>query len=396
MNSRRKKQICVLAYTKYSIDTRIRREAETIAETMEYDVTILAPKEGKTARRYPLENVEVMELVAGRYRGKSNLRLFWSYLLFLCSAFFACTGLFFKRGIDIVHVHNMPNVLVFAAIVPRLFGRKIILDVHDTMPETYRAKCEDSSEFIFRLLSLEEALCAAFVHKIICVNGPQSEAMIKRGVPSHKIDIIMNVPQEKVLNSTYDSQDTLIDPGAFNLVYHGTIARRLGVDLAIRAMEKIVPRIPNAALYIYGIDNDSDECASLVDDLGIGSHVHFREPMPLYQLVPILRQMDMGVVSNRKSVAAELMLPVKLLEYITLNIPVVAPRLKTIRHYFADDMVHYFDPEDVDSLADTIYDAYLHDSKRKAYAERARNHIRQHEWHRYERTLTTLYKTLSQ
>jgi 3-methyladenine DNA glycosylase AlkD len=118
--------------------------------------------------------------------------------------------------------------------------------------------------------------------------------------------------------------------------------------------------------------------------------------MPLYQLVPILRQMDMGVVSNRKSVAAELMLPVKLLEYITLNIPVVAPRLKTIRHYFADDMVHYFDPEDVDSLADTIYDAYLHDSKRKAYAERARNHIRQHEWHRYERTLTTLYKTLSQ
>jgi glycosyltransferase involved in cell wall biosynthesis len=390
-----KRQVCVIAYTKYSIDTRIRREAETIAETQEYDVTIFTPKEGKNARRYQLENVEVVELKAGRYRGKSNLLLLWSYFLYLCSAFFACSRLFFKQGIDVVHVHNMPNVLVFAATVPRLFGRKVILDIHDTMPETYRAKCEDSSEFVFRLLCLEESLCTAFAHKIICVNGPQSEALINRGVPDHKIDIVMNVPQEKVLNSTYDGHDAPIDPGAFNLVYHGTIARRLGVDLAIRAMAKIVPRIPNAALYIYGIDNDSDECASLVEDLGIAKHVHFKEPMPLYQLVPILRRMDIGVVSNRKNIAAELMLPVKLLEYITLNIPVVAPRLKTIRYYFADDMVHYFDPEDVDSLAETIYDAYVHESRRKAYAEKARNHIRQHEWHRYEHILTNLYKSLS-
>jgi glycosyltransferase involved in cell wall biosynthesis len=395
MNVQRKKQVCVIAYTKYSIDTRIRREAETIAETQEYDVTVLAPKEGETARRYQLDKVDVVELKAGRYRGKSNLSLLLSYFLYLCSAFFACSGLFFKRGIDIVHVHNMPNFLVFAAALPRLFGKKIILDIHDTMPETYRAKCEDNSDFMFRLLCLEESLCAAFVHRIICVNGPQSEALIKRGVPAHKIDIVMNVPQEKVLNSTYDNHNALIDPGAFNLVYHGTIARRLGVDLAIRAVEKIVPRIPNVALHIYGIDNDSDECGSLVEELGITKHVHFRDPMPLYQLVPVLKRMDMGVVSNRKNIAAELMLPVKLLEYITLNIPVVAPRLKTIRYYFADDMVHYFDPEDVDSLAATIYDAYLHESKRKAYAEKARNQIRQHEWNRYERTLTDLYKSLS-
>ncbi len=62
--------------------------------------------------------------------------------------------------------------------------------------------------------------------------------------------------------------------------------------------------------------------------------------------------MDIGVVGNRRSVACELMLPVKLVEYVSLGIPAVVPRLKTIEHYFSDDMVTYYEPDDVQSLAD--------------------------------------------
>ena len=59
------------------------------------------------------------------------------------------------------------------------------------------------------------------------------------------------------------------------------------------------------------------------------------------------RSMDLGVVGNRRSAAGDLMLPVKLLEYVSLGIPAVVPRLKTIEHYFSDDMVAYYEPEDV-------------------------------------------------
>ena len=68
--------------------------------------------------------------------------------------------------------------------------------------------------------------------------------------------------------------------------------------------------------------------------------------------------MDIGVIGNRRTAAGDLMLPVKMLEYICLDIPVVVPRLKTIEHYFSDDMVAYYEPEDVESLANAIYRLY--------------------------------------
>ena len=57
--------------------------------------------------------------------------------------------------------------------------------------------------------------------------------------------------------------------------------------------------------------------------------------------------MDVGVIANRLSVACELMLPVKLMEYIGLGIPVIVPRRKTIQYYFSEDMVSYFEPENI-------------------------------------------------
>ena len=59
------------------------------------------------------------------------------------------------------------------------------------------------------------------------------------------------------------------------------------------------------------------------------------------------------------------MLPVKLLEYVSLGIPAVVPRLKTIEHYFSDDMVAYYEPEDVESLADAIYRLYREPERRR-------------------------------
>ena len=39
---------------------------------------------------------------------------------------------------DLVYVHNMPDILVFSALVPKLFGARVILDQHDPMPEFMR------------------------------------------------------------------------------------------------------------------------------------------------------------------------------------------------------------------------------------------------------------------
>ncbi|WP_390492043.1 hypothetical protein, partial [Staphylococcus pseudintermedius] len=69
--------------------------------------------------------------------------------------------------------------------------------------------------------------------------------------------------------------------------------------------------------------------------------------------------MDVGIIPNRKDSATDLMLPVKMLEYVAMGISVVAPRLKAIEHYFSDDMVSYFQPEDSNSMANAILGLYM-------------------------------------
>ena len=86
--------------------------------------------------------------------------------------------------------------------------------------------------------------------------------------------------------------------------------------------------------------------------------------------------MDLGVVGNRRSAAGDLMLPVKLMEYIALRIPAVVPRLKAIEYYFSDDMVAFYEPEDVASLADAIYRLYRDPELRCRQAERAAEFLR--------------------
>ena len=43
----------------------------------------------------------------------------------------------FRDGYDLIHVHSVPDFEVFAAAYPKLTGTKIILDIHDIVPEFY-------------------------------------------------------------------------------------------------------------------------------------------------------------------------------------------------------------------------------------------------------------------
>lgn len=386
----------MVAYTNYLIDARVRREAETLASLPDYNVLVLVLKEADSQNTYLLDGVEVRELNVSKYRGKSNGRYLMSYLLFLFLSFFACNELLRKKSLDIVHIHNMPNFLIFSAIIPYLFGKKIILDIHDTVIETYATKFEGIASKIFsRLFYLEEVICCAIAHKIICVNHIQREALLKRGIPESKIVILMNVPDPVRFNYTRRIKRRVDIPGSFKLVYFGTISKRLGVDLAIRAVSKIVNKIPELEFHILGNGDDLQEFISLSKELGVERSIRFyRKVFPLEELIKILDDMDMCIVPNRKNSATELMLPVKMLECVALGIPVVVPRLKAIEYYFSNDMVGYFEPENIDSMADAILDTFNNEPKRINRSERARLFLKKYGWDTHKHDLFDLYKSL--
>src|SRR5579871_2479385 len=174
-------RVCMIAYTNYVFDGRVRLEAESLAERG-FEVLFLVPRQHAKPATYSLAGVTVKELNVSKYNAKSKPRYLLSYLWFLILAFVACTGLYFRLRLRVVHIHNMPDVLVLAALVPRMFGCEVILDLHDTIPETYEAKFGTSSGWVLKLLRLQERLCCWLATQVICVNHVQREAVIRRGV----------------------------------------------------------------------------------------------------------------------------------------------------------------------------------------------------------------------
>jgi glycosyltransferase involved in cell wall biosynthesis len=388
-----KPRICMVAYSDYVFDARIRREAETLALNG-FRVTCLKLRNGQKPQRYVLNDVELHELNVPKYQGKSRAAYLQSYLRFLLAASTACLRLLLKGELDVVHVHNLPDFLVFAGLVPRLAGRKVVLDVHDSVPETFATKFSNAS-ILWKALCLEEQLSALVAHRVICVNHPQQETLVRRGISASKTFVSMNVPDPAVFKMTPRVERTFEADSRFHVVYHGTMADRLGVDLIIQAVGQLRSRLPNLQLHLWGRGDDLPRFQRLARELGVEDIVDFKpQGYPLQELPARLAPMHVGVVGNRRSVACDLMLPVKLMEYVSLGIPAVAPRLRTIEHYFSDQMVRFFEPEDVQSLADSIYGLYADASARRRQAACAAGFLRNYGWERQGAELVTFYREL--
>ncbi len=385
--------VCMIAYTDgYNFDSRVRGEAELLA-SHGFQVRCLTNMSGRAPVRFVLSGVEVRELPVAKYRGKNTAAYLGYYLWFLllCSA--ACLRLLLKGELDVVHVHNVPDFLVLAGLVPRLAGRKVVLDVHDSVPETFATKFSGPS-FLQHALRLEESWSARLAHKVICVNHPQRDVLVGRGIPSTKTFIFMNVPDPAIFGRQPTNVGTDPKQGTFNLVYHGTMTERLGVDLIIRAVAGLRNRIPNVRLHLWGGGDDLERFRNLARDLAEEAVVFKPKGFLLHDLPRQLASMHVGVVGNRRNIATDLMLPVKLLEYVAMGIPTVAPRLRTIERYFAADMVTYYEPENVEALEEAIYRLYSCPTARRAQAERADDFLRQHGWARQGNELVTFYRQL--
>ena len=390
-----RKHICMIAYTNYTTDARVRRQAETLASQSKFSVRLITPKLGNNPRTYTLNNVKVMEVNCKIYQERFSLRKYlYHYFKFTIFSFIKCTSLLITKKLDVVHIHNMPNFLIFAAIAPRIFGKKLILDMHDTVPETYLVKFNNHSRTIFKILAFEEFICSKIANKIISVNHIQRQALLDRGISSKKIFISMNVPDPKIFSTNHRNTSVLQEQTKFKLVFHGSITKRLGIDLIIQSLFLLVNKIPSLEFHVYGIGDDLDYCIGLARQLKIDNRVYFHGLVPLDSLPNLLRTMNLGVIANRNNIATNLMLPVKLIEYISLGIPVICPRLQTIKHYFSDRMVSYFEPEDVQGLATNIYHLYFNKEERKSLAECARSFLDQYGWEKSSSEFIRFYESL--
>ena len=368
----------MVAYTNYLSDARPRREAETLARRGDH-VDFIALADDGCASVETINEVRLFRLKPHRYRGDSGFSYAFAYLRFLLAASTKVMQLFVRERYDIIHVHTMPDLLVLVGLLPKLLGARVVLDIHDMMPELYMSKFSiPEHHWFIRLLALQEQLSIRLADRVICVHHPHRDVLCHRGAPQEKITVLPNVPDPLVIRN----ETVVMEPdGAFRIVYHGTIARRLGLDLAVRAFEEVAESCQGARLEIFGDGDAAGELEAQIAASPVKGRIRFaRKMFRVESIAQMIRGAAVGIIPNRRDAATEYMLPVKLLEYVHLGIAVIAPRLHTIQYYFENDQVAYYEPGDLCELAACIRRLYANPHEREQLIQHSARFAQQFNW----------------
>jgi len=366
-------------YSYYFTDARIKGYVNYLGQ-LGHTVDVLTLKEPHNLEIYKhVSDFISIYYLTKKYIGRGYVPYIFSYFKFFITATWTLTRLWIKKGFHVIHVNNIPNFIVFTTVLPRIFGVKVILDMHDIMSQLYVEKF-GNNKIVARLLALEEIMSAKYANFIICADDFQKEFLIRnRKLPAEKIQVILNLPDLEIFQNT-DTHNPISSTGPFNIVYHGTITYRLGIDLILRAIAKIKDQI-EVKLFLFGAGDYMDECLNVIKDLGLRDIVHASNKFFNVEDLPdLLHGMHLGVIGNRISSTTKHMLPVKMMEYMALGIPVVVPNMANIRHYFDERYVCYYQPENIGDLSRKIIMLAHSAERRSELAEQAYNLIRMHNW----------------
>jgi glycosyltransferase involved in cell wall biosynthesis len=378
------KRVAMVMFSYYPADPRPRRAAEAlVSKGMRVDLICLT-ESANDPKHEVLDGVDVLRIPLRRRRGSSfTYGLQYSAFLTISAGILAIRSV--TRGYDLVYVHNMPDVLTVAALVPKAFGARVILDLHDPMPELMSTIFGPRPDALaIRLLKHVERWSIGIADSVVTVNRACARLFTSRSCPTQKMNVIMNSPDERIFRLCAARSGNMgIEPQSkpFVIIYHGSLVERNGLDLAVDALARIRPSIPRAELRIYGTSSPFlDRVMEKVKSRGLQNAVRYLGPKSTEELVPAIEECDLGIIPNRRSVFTELNTPTRIFEYLALGKPVIAPRAPGICDYFDDRSLVFFELGNAKDLAQKIQYVFCHPLEVAEIVERGQRIYQQHCW----------------
>jgi glycosyltransferase involved in cell wall biosynthesis len=353
------KSVCQVVQNVYDIDPRVRRKAEAlVAAGYTVDVLALRPDGGK--KSYCLNGVNVYTLPLGKKRG-TLARYSFEYAAFFLWTFIRVPLQMLRRRYSVIDVNSLPDVLIFAPILARWMGAKLLLDLHEITPEFYMSKYgRAENSWTIRLLTYLEKISVRFADRVMTINEPIEDLLVSRGLDRSKSTIIMNAVDEARYAASAESSVAVgrRNQVKFVMMYHGTLTHIYGLDVAIEAFALAQSEMPGAEFWILGSGPEKDTLAQLAQARGLSEKVRLVGQVPATEIPGWLGQCDVGILPIRRDVFLDFAFPNKLPEFIVAGKTVIVSRLKAIRHYFGDDALAYFEPNDPRDLANTMIRVY--------------------------------------
>ena len=366
----------MLAYTFYEVDFRVMRYAEALASLGD-QVSVIALRKRGAAYHEVINGVNLYRIQCRTIDEKGKFTYLFRILRFLLKSFWFISCNHLKIRYDLIHVHNVPDFLVFAAFIPKIFGTKIILDIHDILPEFYASKFSSSKQgMMFKIMKFVEKLSVAFSDHVIVSNHLWKEKIIARSAHKKKCTALINFVDQTIFypRKRDKKRDEMI------MLYPGTVNWHQGLDIAVNAFAKVKDDLPKLNFHIYGTGSHIGQIKELIDSLGLDERVIIFPPKSLIEISEIIASADFGIIPKRNDQFGGEAFSTKTLEFMSCGVPIILSKTRIDNFYYNDTFVQFFEPGDINSLANSMRNIATDENLKTKLTEKSLEFVKGLNW----------------
>jgi glycosyltransferase involved in cell wall biosynthesis len=387
------KRVGIVVLSAYPFDPRPRRTADALVrQGMSVDYICVA--DGKAPWREKTNGINVFRVPINHKRG-GKLGYAYQYSAFTLASAVMLAVRSCPRRYDLIYINNMPDILVVSALLPKIFGTKVILDLHDPMPELMMTIFANNSKSkSVQLLKFLEKWSVARADQVLVPNAACRRLLAARSCPQEKIVVVMNSPDESIFPFRPACSRPELNRNSnqpFVVMYHGTLVERNGLDLAVEALAYVRSKMPTAQLRIYGKATPFlERVMQSARECGLQQNVLHLGEKPLEQIVGAIDACDVGVIPNRRNTFTNINTPTRIFEYLARGKPVIAPRTPGIQDYFDEHSLLFFEPGNAEELAQKIEFVAANPEETSRITERGQQIYKAHSWQQESTRLVRL------
>lgn len=369
-------RVCMVTHSLYESDGRVTRYAEALAARGD-EVEVIALRKSGKPKEEVIAGVRVFRIQSRSFTETKKVSFLKQVSMFFLKAFWLVSWRQLRKPYDLLHMHSIPDHIVFTGLLPKLMGAKVILDIHDILPELYASKFGVTQQSIgFKTMLFLERISAAFSDHVIIANHLWKDRLLARSVRSDRHTVLLNYPDTKVFHPMKCDRSS----GKFVMIYPGTLNQHQGLDVAIRAFAVVRQTAPKVEFHIYGEGRTQSALMRLAEELGLQDSVQFHKFVPQKEIARVMANADLAVVPKRADSFGNEAFSTKVFEFMALGVPVVVSNTKIDRYYFNDSVVKFFQDGDERDLARCILLLMNDESLRAQLVKNASEFVKTYDW----------------
>ncbi|HLH13174.1 MAG TPA: glycosyltransferase family 4 protein [Solirubrobacteraceae bacterium] len=379
--------VMALENCSYPEDVRVRAEAEELVRAG-CAVTVLAPRARGQARRAVVDGVAVRRYRLPERTGAAGIALEYALACVQLSVLVLAE---LRRGANVLHLHNPPDLLFAIARLARLAGATVVFDHHDLAPELYAQKF--GAGWPVAVLRWCERMTMRSADVVLAANESHRQVAIERGgVAPQRVSVVRNGPRASTLVERPRVRDgELGDP---RLCFVGA----LGAQDGVRALPEIVARLRDAGLAprltVVGDGPELPAIRRLAVELGVGESVTLTGRVAHREVPALIERADVCLDVAPCNPLNHRSTMIKIGEYLAAGKPIVTFALEETRRT-AGECALYAPDGDLDAYCELIARLCREPELRRRLAREGVQRARDLTWERSAVRLREAYGLMS-